>query len=76
MIKYNFPMDLGKAIAELRKRNGRSQEQLAFDAGVSRHYMYKIENNLASPTVKSLEKLAAALKIKPSIIFLTAEQIN
>lgn len=76
MIKYNFPMDLGKAIVELRKRNGLSQEQLAFDAGVSRHYMYKIENNLASPTVKSLEKLAAALKIKPSIIFLTAEQIN
>lgn len=35
-----------------------------------------IENNLASPTVKSLEKLAAALKIKLSIIFLTAEQIN
>ncbi len=69
-------MDLGKAIVELRKRNGLSQEQLAFDAGVSRHYMYKIENNLASPTVKSLEKLAAALKIKPSIIFLTAEQIN
>ncbi len=69
-------MDLGKAIVELRKRNGLSQEQLAFDAGVSRHYMYKIENNLASPTVKSLEKLAAALKIKPSMIFLTAEQIN
>lgn len=69
-------MDLGKAIVELRKRNGLSQEQLAFDAGVSRHYMYKIENNLASPTVKSLEKLAAALKIKPSIIFLTAEQID
>lgn len=69
-------MDLGKAIVELRKRNGLSQEQLAFDAGVSRHYMYKIENNLASPTVKSLEKLATALKIKPSIIFLTAEQIN
>lgn len=69
-------MDLGKAIVELRKRNGLSQEQLAFDAGVSRHYMYKIENNLASPTVKSLEKLAVALKIKPSIIFLTAEQIN
>lgn len=69
-------MDLGKAIVELRKRNGLSQEQLTFDAGVSRHYMYKIENNLASPTVKSLEKLAAALKIKPSIIFLTAEQIN
>ncbi len=69
-------MDLGKAIVELRKRNGLSQEQLAFDAGVSRHYMYKIENNLASPTVKSLEKLAVALKIKPSMIFLTAEQIN
>lgn len=34
-------MDLGKAIVELRKRKGLSQEQLAFDAGVSRHYMYK-----------------------------------
>ena len=56
-------MDLGKAIVELRKQMGLSQEQLAFDAGVSRHYMYKIENNLASPTVKSLEKLAALYSI-------------
>ena len=37
-------------------------EQLAFQAGVSGHFMYQLENNLASPTVKTLEKLANALR--------------
>ena len=68
-------MNVGQAIIKLRKEKHLSQEQLAFDAGVSRHFMYRIENNLASPTVKTLEKISVALAIKPSVILLEAENL-
>ena len=69
-------MNIGQAIITIRKEKNLSQEQLAFEAGVSRHFMYRLENNLASPTIKTLEKLSAALNIKPSAILLEAEKIN
>ena len=52
-----------------------SQETLAFEAGISRHFMYRLENNLASPTVKTLEKIADTLKIMPSAILAEAEKL-
>ena len=69
-------MNLGQAIINLRKEKNLSQEQLAFEADISRHFMYKIENNLANPTVKTLEKLAAALYVNPSKILIEAEKID
>lgn len=68
-------MNVGKAIIALRKEKHLSQEQLAFAAGVSRHFMYRIENNLASPTVKTLEKLATALSVQPSDILKHAQSL-
>lgn len=69
-------MNIGQAIITIRKEKHLSQEQLAFEAGISRHFMYRIENNLASPTVKTLEKLAEALSINPSNILLKAEGLE
>lgn len=69
-------MNVGEAVIKLRKERSLSQEQLAFDAGISRHFMYRIENNLASPTVKTLEKLAAALNVPTSKILAEAEGIE
>ena len=68
-------MNVGQAIINLRKEKQISQETLAFEAGISRHFMYRLENNLASPTVKTLEKISLALSIKPSAILLDAEKI-
>lgn len=68
-------MNVGQAIINLRKEKQMSQETLAFEAGVSRHFMYRLENNLASPTVKTLEKIADALKIMPSKILNEAEKL-
>ena len=68
-------MNVGQAIINLRKKKNVSQEQLAFEAGISRHFMYKLENNLASPTIKTLEKISLALSIMPSAILLEAEKI-
>ena len=67
-------MNIGQAIITIRKEKNLSQEQLAFEAGISQHFMYRLENNLASPTIKTLEKLSAALNIKPSEILLEAEK--
>ena len=67
-------MNVGQAIIKLRKEKNMSQETLAFEAGISRHFMYRLENNLASPTVKTLEKIADTLKIKPSAILAEAEK--
>ena len=68
-------MNVGQAIINLRKEKQINQETLAFEAGISRHFMYRLENNLASPTVKTLEKISLALSIKPSAILLEAEKI-
>jgi len=69
-------MNIGQAIITIRKEKNLSQEQLAFEAGISRHFMYRLENNLASPTIKTLEKLSTALNIRPSAILLEAEKIS
>lgn len=66
-------MNVGQAIINLRKEKCLSQEQLAFESGISRHFMYRLENNLASPTVKTLEKLAASLSVQPSVILEKAQ---
>ena len=68
-------MNVGQAIIKLRKEKNMSQETLAFEAGISRHFMYRLENNLASPTVKTLEKIADTLKIMPSAILAEAEKL-
>ena len=69
-------MNVGQSIISLRKSKNLSQEQLAFDSGISRHFMYRLENNLASPTVKTLEKLAEAMHIQPSEILVLAQTLQ
>src|SRR5262245_15127397 len=51
------------AIRLLRQRNGMSQRQLALRMQVPRTYVSKIENEKATPTLSSLERLARALEV-------------
>src|SRR5208337_4628515 len=51
------------AIRSLRLRGGLSQRQLALRMGVPRTYVSKIENEKATPTLSSLERLARALEV-------------
>jgi transcriptional regulator with XRE-family HTH domain len=51
------------AIRLLRQRAGISQRQLALRMQVPRTYVSKIENEKATPTLSSLERLAAALGV-------------
>ncbi|MBZ5630848.1 MAG: helix-turn-helix domain-containing protein [Acidobacteriia bacterium] len=51
------------AIRSLRQRTGLSQRQLALRMSVPRTYVSKIENEKATPTLSSLERLARALNV-------------
>ena len=59
---------IGRLIQEYRARNGWTQEDLAWEAEVSRAQVGRIERNLCEPTVKTLKKLEKALKMPKGIL--------
>jgi transcriptional regulator with XRE-family HTH domain len=56
-------VQVANAIRTLRQRNGMSQRQLALRMQVPRTYVSKIENEKATPTLSSLDRLAGALNV-------------
>src|ERR1044072_8763944 len=56
-------LQVALAIRTLRQRAGLSQRQLALRMSVPRTYVSKIENDKATPTLSSLERLARALEV-------------
>lgn len=56
-------LNLASAIRSLRLRSDLSQRQLAARMAVPRTYVSKIENEKATPTLTSLERLARALEV-------------
>lgn len=59
----------GQRVAKLRRENGFSQEQFAFECGVDRTYIGIIERGEKSPTLNTIVKIAKALKISKSELF-------
>ncbi len=56
-------LQIAIAIRSLRQKTGLSQRQLALRMQVPRTYVSKIENEKATPTLSSLERLARALEV-------------
>lgn len=56
-------LQVAQSIRTLRQRFGLSQRQLALRMQVPRTYVSKIENEKATPTLSSLERLARALEV-------------
>lgn len=58
---------IGKKIAIKLKferiKKGFSQEELAFEAGLNKNTIWKIETSRVSPTIETLDKIAKALGI-------------
>lgn len=52
---------ISKKIKLERVNKGFSQESLALEAGLNKSTIWKIETNRISPTIDTLEKIAAAL---------------
>ena len=60
-----LPQILGRNVREARKRRGLSQEQLALEADMKRSYVSDMERGTRNPSVKAIERLAAALGVEP-----------
>ena len=66
-------LQVAQAIRSLRQRGGLSQRQLALRMNVPRTYVSKIENEKATPTLSSLERLARALEVTVPDLLMGAE---
>lgn len=68
-MRGNFFYDrLGRCIFQTREKKKISQEQLSFQCGVDRTYISRIEKGHANPTIKIIEKIANALKVKLHVL--------
>jgi transcriptional regulator with XRE-family HTH domain len=66
----------GRALRSCRLALGMSQEQLGLESGVQRNFISLIETGQNQPTIGTLFKLAAALKLKPSELISAAETLT
>jgi len=64
----NILEKFGKKVREERLNQGLSQEELAAKAGVHRTYIGMVERGEKNITLGSIEKIAKALKLKPSVL--------
>ena len=67
---------LGKAIVNLRKERGLSQEIFAYDAGIDRRYMSDIENGKRNLSLDIIERISQKLGLKISELFAIVEGIE
>jgi transcriptional regulator with XRE-family HTH domain len=59
----------GKNVQHYRKEAGLTQEQLSELSGLDRGYISGVERGVRNPAIANIEKLAKALKTKPSQLF-------
>lgn len=57
---------LGRNVRKHRRLRGLSQEQLALEADMKRSYVSDLERGTRNPTVRAVERLAAALGVNAS----------
>ena len=65
---------VGKAIRDLRKEKGISQDVLSGFAGIARTYLTMIENGTKQANFETLWKIALALDIRPSELIARIEE--
>jgi len=65
-MRMTMELALGREIKKAREVLQKSQEALAFEAGIHRTYVSLIERGKKSPTLAVIVRLAKALDIKPS----------
>jgi transcriptional regulator with XRE-family HTH domain len=62
----DFRRILAANVVRLRRARGLSQEALAWEAGVNRSYMARIETGQTSVGLDIIVKLAAVLEVEPA----------
>jgi len=66
---HTLEMSLGREIRRLRKNYGMTVIALASQAGLSSGMLSKIENGLTSPSLSTIQALAAALNVSVTALF-------
>ena len=69
----DWPHAFGKAMQELRKALGFSQEKFGFEVGLDRTYISGIERGVRNPSLKNIVKIAQALGVTPARLLEDAE---
>lgn len=64
----------GQVVREARAKQGWSQERLAEVADLNRSFLGEIERGVATPSLSTVDKLAAALEIAPSVLISRCEK--
>lgn len=64
---------LGKVLKSFRLNVGKTQEEIALEAGLDRTYISMLERGEASPTFVTLEILAKTLNVKISQLVMKYE---
>ena len=68
MARTSAAQKLGKRLKLLRTEAGLTQEKLSIATGLSQTYISGVEGGTRNPSLKTLEKLAKALRVKISDI--------
>ncbi|MBR4561087.1 MAG: helix-turn-helix transcriptional regulator [Bacteroidales bacterium] len=69
-MNYNINILFGKTIADIRKKQGLSQEELAEKCSLHRTYIGAIERGEKSPTLNTIDRIANGLGIHIKDLFL------
>ena len=73
--KYLMNLEIAKRLADLRKQNGLSQEQLAEKIGVSRQAVSKWERSEASPDTDNIILLARLYNVSLDELLRTEDDV-
>jgi transcriptional regulator with XRE-family HTH domain len=73
-LREKVQKELGKVIAEIRNAEDLSQEDLAYEAGIDRSFMSKLERGVISVSLLTLIMIAEKLNRKPSEILAVLEE--
>jgi len=66
MARLSVQQKLGKKIKEYRVRLDVTQEKLGETTGLDRTYISGVERGVRNPSLRNIEKIAKALKVKVS----------
>jgi len=65
----------GRAIRELRKEQGVSQEELSHRSGLDRSYMGGVERGERNVSLTNILRIADGLDVSPTVLFERFEQL-
>jgi transcriptional regulator with XRE-family HTH domain len=66
MARTSVNQKLGKNLKRIRNEKGVTQEKLQELSGLDRGYISGVERGVRNPSIRNIERLAKALKVKVS----------